>query len=109
MTTLDLTTLRAALAPALAQQLWQLLVAGSRGQTVSQLSEACKQGCEAVQSQLWVMQAAGLLLACDGVFAANPAAQALLVATEPPPVRNGLLIGRKNIEAIVSRDRKRRS
>ena len=43
MTTPDLTTLRAALAPALAQQLWQLLAAGSRGQTAGQLSEACKQ------------------------------------------------------------------
>lgn len=109
MTTPDLTTLRAALAPALAQQLWQLLAAGSRGQTAGQLSEACQQSGEAVQGQLQVMQAAGLLLVSDGVFAANPAAQALLAATEPPPVRNGLLIGRKNIEAIVSRDRKRRS
>ena len=55
------------------------------------------------------MLAAGLLRVSDGVFAANPAAQALLAATAPQPVRAGLLIGRKNIEAVVSRDRKRRS
>ncbi|WP_147696070.1 hypothetical protein [Vogesella mureinivorans] len=109
MTTPDLTSLRAALAPALAQQLWQLLAAGGRGQTAGQLSEACQQDGEAVQGQLHTMQAAGLLRVSDGVFAANPAAQALLAATAPQPVRAGLLIGRKNIEAVVSRDRKRRS
>ncbi len=109
MTTPDLTSLRAALAAALAQQLWQQLAAASHGQTAGQLSEACKESLEAVQGQLQVMLAAGLLLQSDGVFAANPAAQALLAATAPQPVRAGLLIGRKNIEAVVSRDRKRRS
>lgn len=109
MTTPDLTSLRAALAPALSRQLWQQLLAAGSGQTVAQLGEACQESHAAVAAQLQAMQTAGLLQQEAGVFAANPAAQALLAATAPQPVRAGLLIGRKNIEAVVSRDRKRRS
>ena len=110
MTTPDLSTVRAALSTTLAQQLWQQLqAAGSSGQTASQLCEACNVEGAVVDSQLQVMQRAGLLQLEAGVFAANPAAIALLAAAVPPPVRAGLLIGRKNIEAVVSRDRKRRS
>lgn len=109
MTTPDLTSLRAALAPALAGQLWQQLLAAGSGQTVAQLAEACQESHAVVAEQLQAMQTAGLLQQEAGVFAANPAAHALLAATAPQPVRAGLLIGRKNIEAVVSRDRKRRS
>lgn len=110
MHTPDLSTLRAALVPPLAQQLWQpLLAAGVSGLTLAQLSATCNDSLEVIEHQLLAMQAAGLLLVVEGVFAANPAAHALLAAAEPAPVRAGLLIGRKNIEAIVSRDRKRRS
>ncbi|MDC7718773.1 hypothetical protein PQU95_16355 [Vogesella sp. DC21W] len=109
MTTPDLTTLRAALAPALAGQLWQQLQAAGSGLSAAQLGVACRESQAAVAEQLQAMQTAGLLQQQAGVFAANPAAQALLAATAPQPVRAGLLIGRKNIEAVVSRDRKRRS
>lgn len=110
MTTPDLTTLRAALSTTLAQQLWQQLqAAGSGGLTAMQLCAACHVDSAVVDRQLQAMQAAGLLQQQAGVLAANPAAVALLAATVSPPVRAGLLIGRKNIEAVVSRDRKRRS
>ncbi|MEC5208687.1 hypothetical protein QF022_003643 [Vogesella perlucida] len=110
MMTPDLTTLRAALSTTLAQQLWQQLqAAGSGGLTAARLAAACGEGDAVIESQLQAMQAAGLLQQQAGVFAANPAAMALLAATVAPPVRSGLLIGRKNIEAVVSRDRKRRS
>lgn len=110
MTTPDLTTLRAALVPELARQLWQqLLAAGGGGLTAARLAAACDEGDALIESQLQAMLVAGLLQQQAGVFAANPAAQALLAATAPQPVRAGLLIGRKNIEAVVSRDRKRRS
>lgn len=110
MTTPDLTTLRAALSTTLAQQLWQQLqAAGSGGLTAARLAAACGESDAVIESQLQAMQAAGLLQQQAGVFAANPAAVALLAATVSPPVRSGLLIGRKNIEAVVSRDRKRRS
>lgn len=110
MTTPDLTTLRAALSTTLAQQLWQQLQhAGSGGATADGLCEVCGTNAAAVDGQLQAMLAAGLLWQQGGVFAVNPAAVALLAATVSPPVRAGLLIGRKNIEAVVSRDRKRRS
>lgn len=110
MTTPDLSTLRAALAPELAQRLWQhLVMAGRDGCGVVELSSACQQSGDEVGHQLQAMQLAGLLQVTGGMVAANPAAVALLAATVSPPVRAGLLIGRKNIEAVVSRDRKRRS
>jgi len=110
MTTTDLSTLRAALVPEQAQRLWQhLVVAGRGGCSVVELGSACLVAGDELGHQLQAMQQAGLLRVTDGQVAANPAAVALLAAAVSPPVRAGLLIGRKNIEAVVSRDRKRRS